>query len=78
MVTNSTLLASSKKTSFTFLPVLTGLFTAALLISNILNSKVIRVGPLPVYGRLDYVSTRGVGGSNPLAPTTIIQELSRA
>src|SRR5579862_5025383 len=52
MVANSMVLASSKKTSFAFLPVLTGLFTATLLISNILNCKVIRVGPLPMTGGL--------------------------
>ena len=52
MVTNSMPLASSKKTAFAFLPVLTGLFTATLLISNVLNCKVIRVGPLPFTGGL--------------------------
>ena len=44
--------SSSKQTSFVFLPVLTGLFTATLLISNVLNCKVIRVGPLPFTGGL--------------------------
>src|SRR5580704_16793073 len=44
--------ASSKHASFAFLPVLTGLFTATLLISNVLNCKVIRVGPLPFTGGL--------------------------
>jgi uncharacterized integral membrane protein (TIGR00697 family) len=52
MVTNSMPIASSKKTAFAFLPVLTGLFTATLLISNILNCKVIRVGSLPFTGGL--------------------------
>jgi queuosine precursor transporter len=52
MVTNSISLATSKKTSFAFLPVLTGLFTATLLISNVLNCKIIRVGPLPFTGGL--------------------------
>ena len=52
MVTNSMPVASSKKTAFAFLPVLTGLFTATLLISNILNCKIIRVGPLPFTGGL--------------------------
>ena len=52
MVTNSISLAASKKTAFTFLPVLTGLFTATLLISNVLNCKIIRVGPLPFTGGL--------------------------
>jgi uncharacterized integral membrane protein (TIGR00697 family) len=52
MVTSSMLPASSQKPSFTFLPVLTGLFTATLLISNVLNCKVIRVGPLPMTGGL--------------------------
>src|SRR5580700_8939412 len=52
MATNSTHLASSKKTSFVFLPVLTGLFTATLLISNVLNCKVIHLGPLPMTGGL--------------------------
>jgi hypothetical protein len=47
MVTNSVPLAASTKTEFSFLPVLTGLFTATLLISYVLNCKVIRVGPLP-------------------------------
>jgi uncharacterized integral membrane protein (TIGR00697 family) len=51
MVTNSIPIASSKKT-FAFLPVLTDLFTATLLISNVLNCKVIRVGPLPFTGGL--------------------------
>jgi uncharacterized integral membrane protein (TIGR00697 family) len=52
MVTNSIPIASSKKTVFAFLPVLTGLFTATLLISNVLNCKVIRVGGLPFTGGL--------------------------
>jgi queuosine precursor transporter len=52
MVTNSMLPESSKTTAFTFLPVLTGLFTATLLISNVLNCKLIRVGPLPMTGGL--------------------------
>ena len=52
MVTNSMPIASSKKTPFAFLPVLTGLFTATLLISNVLNCIVIRVGPLPFTGGL--------------------------
>ena len=52
MASNSMHLASSKKTSFAFLPVLTGLFTATLLISNVLNCKVIHVGPLPMTGGL--------------------------
>ena len=51
MVTNAMPIASSK-TAFAFLPVLTGLFTATLLISNVLNCKVIRVGPLPFTGGL--------------------------
>jgi queuosine precursor transporter len=45
-------IASSKRVSYAFLPVLTGLFTATLLISNVLNCKVIRVGPLPFTGGL--------------------------
>lgn len=52
MVTNSAPLVSSKKTAFALLPVLTGLFTATLLISNVLNCKVIRVGRLPFTGGL--------------------------
>ncbi len=52
MVTNSLPVASSKKMAFAFLPVLTGLFTATLLISNVLNCKIIRVGPLPFTGGL--------------------------
>jgi queuosine precursor transporter len=52
MVTNSLSLATSKKTAFAYLPVLTGLFTATLLISNVLNCKIIRVGPLPFTGGL--------------------------
>ena len=52
MVTNSISLATSKKTAFSFLPVLTGLFTATLLISNVLNCKIIRVGRLPFTGGL--------------------------
>ena len=52
MVTNSMPTASLKRTAFSFLPVLTGLFTATLLISNVLNCKVIRVGPLPFTGGL--------------------------
>jgi uncharacterized integral membrane protein (TIGR00697 family) len=45
-------IASPTKTAFAFLPVLTGLFTATLLISNVLNCKVIRVGSLPFTGGL--------------------------
>lgn len=45
-------IASSKKTSFASLPVLTGLFAATLLISNVLNCKVIRVGALAFTGGL--------------------------
>jgi uncharacterized integral membrane protein (TIGR00697 family) len=52
MVTNSTPISSSKKTAFAFLPVLTGLFTATLLISNVMNCKIIRVGTLPFTGGL--------------------------
>jgi hypothetical protein len=52
MATNSISRAPSKKTGFAFLPVLTGLFTATLLISNVLNCKVIRVGRLPFTGGL--------------------------
>src|SRR5580658_10428104 len=52
MVTNSIPIASSKKAAFAFLPVLTGLFTGTLLISNVLNCKVIRVGGLPFTGGL--------------------------
>ena len=52
MVTNSISLATSKRTAFAFLPVLTGLFTSTLLISNVLNCKIIRVGPLPFTGGL--------------------------
>ena len=44
--------ACPQKNGYTFLPVLTGLFTATLLISNVLNCKVIRVGPLPFAGGL--------------------------
>src|ERR1700741_93652 len=40
------------ETSFTFLPVISGFFAATLLISNVLNCKVIRVGPLPMTGGL--------------------------
>jgi len=43
---------SSPKTSFALLPVLTGLFTATLLISNVLNTKIISVGGLPFTGGL--------------------------
>jgi queuosine precursor transporter len=52
MVANSMPIASSTKTAFAFLPVLTGLFTATLLISNVLNCKIIRVGSLPFTGGL--------------------------
>src|ERR1700722_7037344 len=52
MVTNSMPIASSKKTAVALLPVGTGWFTATLLISNILNCKVIRVGGLPFTGGL--------------------------
>jgi uncharacterized integral membrane protein (TIGR00697 family) len=52
MATNSAAVVSPEKTSFAFLPVLTGLFTATLLISNVLNCKVIRVGSLPFTGGL--------------------------
>jgi uncharacterized integral membrane protein (TIGR00697 family) len=44
--------ASAKASAYAFLPVLTGLFTATLLISNVLNAKVIRVGPLAMTGGL--------------------------
>jgi queuosine precursor transporter len=37
---------------YTYLPTITGLFAATLLISNVLNSKVLRVGPLPMTGGL--------------------------
>jgi uncharacterized integral membrane protein (TIGR00697 family) len=43
---------SSRQTSFTYLPVLTGSFTATLLISNVLNCKIIRVAQLPFTGGL--------------------------
>jgi uncharacterized integral membrane protein (TIGR00697 family) len=42
----------SRQTSFNYLPVLTGLFTATLLISNVLNCKIIRIGQLPFTGGL--------------------------
>jgi uncharacterized integral membrane protein (TIGR00697 family) len=42
----------SKRPYYAFLPVLTGLFTATLLITNVLNCKVIRVGALPFTGGL--------------------------
>src|SRR5258708_2925035 len=42
----------SKRKSYTYLPTITGLFTATLLISNVLNSKVLRVGPVPMTGGL--------------------------
>lgn len=35
-----------------YLPTITGLFVATLLVSNILNSKVLRVGPVPMTGGL--------------------------
>jgi len=41
-----------RQNSFTYLPVLTGFFTATLLISNVLNCKIIRVGPFPMTGGL--------------------------
>src|SRR5215471_14752857 len=41
-----------KQTPSSYLPVLTGFFTATLLISNVLNCKVIRVGGLPFTGGL--------------------------
>lgn len=41
-----------RRTSFTYLPVLTGFFTATLLISNVLNCKIIHVGQLPFTGGL--------------------------
>ena len=43
---------NQRQTSFTYLPVLTGFFTATLLVSNILNCKIIRVGGLPFTGGL--------------------------
>ena len=46
------LLDSSKRTSFAYLPVLTGLFTATLPVAYVLNCKIIRVGPLPMTGGL--------------------------
>ena len=42
----------SRHASFTYLPVLTGFFTATLLISNVLNCKIIRVAQLPFTGGL--------------------------
>jgi uncharacterized integral membrane protein (TIGR00697 family) len=44
--------AYSEGTPFALLPVLAGFFTATLLISNVLNCKIIRVGPLPFTGGL--------------------------
>ena len=41
-----------KTKSYKYLPTITGLFTATLLISNVLNSKVLRVGPVPMTGGL--------------------------
>ncbi|MBV9303939.1 MAG: queuosine precursor transporter [Acidobacteriaceae bacterium] len=41
-----------RETSFMYLPVLTGLFTATLLTANVLNCKIIRVGLLPMTGGL--------------------------
>ena len=41
-----------RQTPFTYLPILTGFFTATLVISNILNCKIIRVGVLPFTGGL--------------------------
>src|SRR5262245_24643169 len=52
MVNNLLPHASSKSTSFAYLPALTGVFTATLLISNVLNCKLMRVGPLPMTGGL--------------------------
>jgi uncharacterized integral membrane protein (TIGR00697 family) len=49
---NSKLPEFSKKGSFAFLPILAGLFTATLLISNVLNCKIIQVGTLPMTGGL--------------------------
>ena len=38
--------------TFAYLPLLTGLFTATLIISNVLNCKIFRLGPLPMAGGL--------------------------
>lgn len=40
------------ETAFTCLPILTGFFTATLLISNVMNCKIIRVAHLPFTGGL--------------------------
>jgi uncharacterized integral membrane protein (TIGR00697 family) len=42
----------SKTNSYIYLPTITGLFTATLLISNVLNCKILKVGPLPMTGGL--------------------------
>ena len=42
----------SRHASFTYLPVLTGFFIATLMISNVLNCKIIRVAQLPFTGGL--------------------------
>jgi uncharacterized integral membrane protein (TIGR00697 family) len=52
MVNNGTVGAASGKAGYAYLPVLTGMFTATLLVSNVLNCKLIRVGPLPMTGGL--------------------------
>ena len=57
MVTNSMPIASSRKTAFVSVPVLTGLSTETLLISMSWNCKVIRVGAgSPLHRRADHVS----------------------
>jgi uncharacterized integral membrane protein (TIGR00697 family) len=52
MVDNVTPNGSLERGPFQYLPVLTGLFTATLLVTNVLNCKIIRVGPLPMTGGL--------------------------
>ena len=43
---------TSNRNDYRYLPTTTGLFTASLLIANVLNSKVLKVGPLPMTGGL--------------------------
>ncbi len=43
---------TSNRNGYRYLPTITGLFTASLLIANVLNSKVLKVGSLPMTGGL--------------------------
>src|SRR5208282_1330143 len=69
------LLDSSKRSSFAYLPVLTGLFTTTLLVTNVLNCKIIRVGPLPMSGGLILFPLKALFGDVWLRSTLMLSTL---